>query len=254
MKKLAVLFVIFVTCSGFKLDQNDEEVFIRCSYYGSTCNLYINNPLGIEFDGIEGNHTGGNTNDNIRLVQGLYQNTQNVPAIICASFSNLQEIFLELSNVQVLTTASFAACENIQMLYLGSNAISAIPEGTFSNNQNLHTLMLFMNAIEEIHVNAFTGSQISVLELDDNQLRGIRQEWFESISGSLQVLTISSNNITEPPERLQLENLRILDISDNNFGFLRSDFFWSLRNLTDVWIERIGISSIYELSFNGEKI
>lgn len=253
MKKLAVLFVIFVACWGFKIPHDDEEVFIRCQFTGSyTCNLYINNPDGIEFDEIEGNHTGVNTNDNVRLVQGLYQNSRNVPSILCESFPNLVEIFLEISNVEVLTTASFFACENIQMLFLGLNAIASIPDGVFATNRNLHTLMLMQNAIQEISINAFNGSQISVLELDHNQLMEIRQEWVESIHGTLEVFTISSNNITESPEGLQLENLRLLDISHNNLGVLQPDFFWGLTSLADLWIDDIGISSIFDGSFEGE--
>lgn len=253
MKKLAVLFVSFVTFLSIQEAQSDEEVFIRCSFYGTTCNLLINNPQGIEFSGIEGNHTGGITNNDILFVTGIYQVTRNIPSIICESFPNLQEIFLELSNVEVLTTASFSACQNIEILFLGMNAISVIPDGIFATNRNLHTLMMFMNNIQEISINAFNGSQISVLELDNNQLMGIRQGWFDSIRSSLEVLTISSNNITESPEGLQLENLRIFDVSYNNFGYLQADFLWNLRNLTHLWIMGIGISNIYDRSFEGEK-
>lgn len=60
----------------------------RCQFldfgdYPYECLLFINNPVGHDFERIDGNHTSGRNNSDVLVVEALYQNTRNFPNVIC---------------------------------------------------------------------------------------------------------------------------------------------------------------------------
>lgn len=249
--KLALLLTL--TCGlSFEIKNIEEENFIRCNYYGISsyiCTLSINNPNGIEFDVIEGNHAENRTNDDVGIVQGIYQNTRNIPRIICEQFPNLFEIFIELSHLEVLTVESLADCVNLEFLFLSQNSLTIIPERIFVNHPNLDTVALFDNQIAEIYENSFAGSSVKVLELDGNLLSFINPNWFPN---SLEILTLSRNLLTEIPKGFNLTNLIILDLSHNNLGHLMPGIFNGLNNLEHLRLTNVSISDIYVGIFKGK--
>lgn len=109
---------------------------IRCNYFELRpgqyeCLLSINNPVGRDFDEIEGNHITGKTNDDVVMVEAIAENTRTIPGIICRTFPNTEVIWLELSRIEIVNEDSFRDCPNLFRVNLNVNSISSIPDNTF---------------------------------------------------------------------------------------------------------------------------
>jgi Leucine-rich repeat (LRR) protein len=186
MKYLAFLLLIFSTSGAEKF----SEISISCTYSVSvpyTCDLTINNPDGFDnFTQISGNHVGNRQDSDVSSIYGYNQNTVNVPVILCQQFVNVREIYLQLSNIRVITERSVENCGNLQILQILQNHLQTIPDNIFVNNPNLHTVSLYANEIQEIGENTFTGSQIQALYLDYNSLRRVNPRWFDPIRGDFE--------------------------------------------------------------------
>lgn len=112
-----------------------SEPWLSCNYIedqnGYTCQVSIQNPRGLNFDAIEGEHVADRNFDDVTDLFGLYQNTMIIPPIICESFTNLREIFLWWSNLEVIDEETLGGCVNLVELNLQFNWISEIPDFTF---------------------------------------------------------------------------------------------------------------------------
>lgn len=163
---------------------------------GYACSLFIHNPNAFdEFEAIDGDHLAGRNNEDVTTLTAFYQNTRIIPSILCATFPNLQVVFVMQSNLEDLREASFADCANLEVLYLHDNWINAVPDFTFRNNPNLRQLELGMNWIETLSENSFAGSAIENLDIDANRLSELRQEWFGPINETLVTLDAVGNII-----------------------------------------------------------
>jgi Leucine-rich repeat (LRR) protein len=180
-----LLLVFFITFnSSFAQNVTNE---ISCSFGFSPyyCFLSIDNPDGLEFERVEGEHLENKTDSDLIDVTAFYQNTKNIPAIICNQFYNLEELNFYSCNIEILTESSFASCHQLKFLYIPNSNIQVIPENVFINNQNLEFLSFYMNKISYIEDNAFNGTHIEILGLVGNELEGLNQRWMAPLRGSL---------------------------------------------------------------------
>lgn len=118
--------------------------------YPYECVLYIMNPTGRNFDQIIVEHGDNRTDNDVVVLEALSQHTRNFPSVICRQFVNLEEIFIEESQIEVIDASSFVDCGNIWKINLGYNRIVTIPDGTFANNPTLQILEVFVNRITTI--------------------------------------------------------------------------------------------------------
>lgn len=211
------------------------------------CEIIINNVAGRDhFTTIGGDHVGSNTNADVRLLEGLAQRSRNLPTALCSTFTNVEEIFITNSEIEILSPNSFAGCSQLNRLTLAYNNIQILPANLFSSNSNLRWMSLGRNQISEIHESAFTGTQLRVLELADNRLNNFNPATFNPLSETLEILDLAINRIPEIPENgfSQLRALRDLDLSRNPGLILPSLVFSSLQSLRDLTINQIGIRSV----------
>lgn len=119
------------TCSdNFNLDP-----WLSCNYAADptsyVCTMSVQNPRGVNFDLIEGNHVAGRNASDVTDVFGFYQNTMTIPPVVCETFTNLRSIYLWYSNVEEINEDSLRACVNLVELNLQFNWIREVPDFTF---------------------------------------------------------------------------------------------------------------------------
>ncbi|CAG9811906.1 unnamed protein product [Chironomus riparius] len=241
-------------------DQMNEELqqcftnFIgsaRCLYVGMLwfpyeCVLYINNPVGNDFETIDGTHLPGNTDSDVLVLEAIYQNTRNFPSVICRQFSNVEDIYMEENQIEIIEADAFAACENLWRIILSFNRITRIPDGLFQNSPLLTIFEASVNEISQIGVNAFVGTQIRVFGLSNNQISDFNPHIFDPISSSLQELYLTSNQITSlPPGAFnRLNNLSELDLGSNSLRNIPADAFRYLTRLDSLLLMNCSIDEL----------
>lgn len=106
-----------------------------------TCHLTINNPNGLDdFTEIAGFHLANRGNADVTFLSATFQNTRNIPSIICRQFPNIRELYMSASNIETIGESSFSGCANLQQVTLVMNRIGAIPDNTFRTNIHLTNL------------------------------------------------------------------------------------------------------------------
>lgn len=142
MWKILVLLVTFQVSFIY------SQSIISCSYgrqpsnQAYTCTLTINNPTGSEFDTIPGQHLTGLGNQDVINLIANFQNTRNIPAVICRQFPNLVSINMELNQISDLNENSFVGCGALLDLTLANNNIGSVPSNSFLSNTRLRDINL----------------------------------------------------------------------------------------------------------------
>ncbi|XP_070497778.1 uncharacterized protein [Chironomus tepperi] len=251
---LISVFLLFYTVSTSVVPKvlNDDE-FIRCNYVGGSdgasyeCILSINNPNGVEFDQIEGSHLTGLSDADVELVNAYSGNSRIIPSVICRQFPNVYHLTIMGINVEELTPDAFADCRNLVDLFLVFNQITSIPANTFANSPRLEYIELSRNRISELNENSFTGTALSFIAIDYNELTSFDQNWFTSINGTLTHLELMQNRIEEIGPNA-FGNLRELKEVILNYNTLTSGIadtaFDGLNNLETLSLSRTGLTSI----------
>ncbi|XP_070497788.1 chaoptin-like [Chironomus tepperi] len=223
----------------------------RCLYFGMLwfpyeCVLYINNPVGHDFEVIDGDHLPGFVDSDVLVVEAIYQNTRNIPAVICRQFPNLEDIYMEENQIEVIEAETFAACGNLWRVILSFNRITRVPDQLFSNSPLMTIFEAHVNQIQQIGTNAFAGTQIRTIGLTDNQISDFNPHIFDPIAGTLQELYINLNLLTSlPPGAFnRLNNLVELDLSSNNFRDIPADAFRYLTRLDSLILNNCSIETL----------
>lgn len=204
--KLFVLIVVYlnlVSSASILPRSTDQDESLTCIYVGGIdeshyeCLLSINNPNGIEFDRVEGNHVDGFGNEDVRIVATSSGRSPIVPSIICRQFPNMYLLSIMGIDLMELTPAAFADCRNLEELYIVFNQIEAVPANTFANSPKLKFIELSRNEISSLNVNSFAGTGLSFIAIDYNRLPSFDQDWFTAVNGTLRHLELMQNRISE---------------------------------------------------------
>ncbi|CAG9811907.1 unnamed protein product [Chironomus riparius] len=248
-----LFYTVFVHSASVVPKVFSDDEFISCNYVGGSdgasyeCILSINNPNGIEFDQIEGTHLTGLSNADVELVNAYSGNSRIIPSVICRQFPNVYHLTIMSINVEELTPAAFAECRNLVDVFLVFNQITSVPANTFANSPRLEYIELSRNRISELNENSFTGTALSFVAIDYNELSSFDQNWFTSINGTLRHLEFMQNRIEEL-EPNAFGNLRELRELIFNYNTLTSGIadaaFDGLNNLESLSLSRTGITSI----------
>jgi len=188
----------------------------------------------------------------VQLLRVSQQTTVNVPSIICRQFSNIKELIVILSQVQVVSQSSFAGCFALETLKIYYNSILDLPTYTFINNPLLSFVDIAYNRIARLQPGAFRGTSLKTLSIDDNQLTTFDGSWLADVSESLMSLNLRNNLINTLPSQafVPLRNLEFLDLDSNQLSDIPPDVFNGLRNLQDLFLYRNRLTSLKSEWFN----
>jgi Leucine-rich repeat (LRR) protein len=218
---------------NFNLGSVIECSYISAEFFPYTCELTISNQNGRnDFERIDGEHAFNLTNDDVLVVEGIRQNSFNVPSIICQQFKNLETLTLEMSRIEVITARSFESCENLKILQLNINNISFIPSATFAHNQHLEMLIMRDNFVTNLSPEVFSGTQLWYVDFGHNTFWYFEPEYFEAINGTLKYLNLAGNGMLYLPNRAfsNLRNLEELELGTNQFTGIPGDAFEGKTN------------------------
>ena len=150
-----------------------------------------------------------------------------------------------------LNASTFLGLNRIETIMLNSNQLTSVKTGYFSNVFTLKKLNLSHNLIKNIEANSFTNG-LTELYLDENNLQVIDNNLTDTLSKSLQVLSVSNNNITSIGHSLNgLEMLEFLDLSNNEIGMVNQSSFIGLINLISLKLNENVITSLDSFLFRG---
>jgi Leucine-rich repeat (LRR) protein len=244
----------------FEIQTNREEVreaLVTCfaNYVGETisceyfvteggdyaCLMSINNPIGRDrFANVPGQHLAGRTNEDVAVIDIIFQNTRNIPSIICQQFPNVEYFIAMGNNIDVITPTSFASCRELEYLNLFNNHIVHIPPLAFVNNTNLGELELGSNRIETLHPLALEGTALEYIDLALNRINEFDATWFEAVNGTLKFLDFLANGISSLPQDAfrTIRNLETLVLANNPLRELPGNAFIALDFLQNLQLSK----------------
>ncbi|XP_043212117.1 chaoptin-like [Amphibalanus amphitrite] len=120
----------------------------------------------------------------------------------------------------------------LQVLDLSENRISYLPESAWSDFAQLDSLTLRGNQLEEVDEAAFESAPaIRELYMYDCSLRALENNTLVPLAGSLRVLDLGYNQLTEFPWHTLPEGLETLALNDNRLAHISAEELNRLGNL-----------------------
>ncbi|EOB09103.1 Toll-like receptor 3, partial [Anas platyrhynchos] len=188
----------------------------------------------------------------------LLMDNNNFPRITTNMFTGLNNLkYLSLSNcninLQRITNTTFLSLANssLQVLNLTKTRIYTIESGAFSCLGHLKILDLGLNEIsQELTGHEFKGlNNIQYIYLSYNKNLTLRSESFSFVP-SLRMLMLRkvgcSNLAISPSPFHPLQNLTVLDISNNNIANIKEDLFDGLHKLDILNLQHNNLARLWK--------
>lgn len=196
--------------------------------------------------------------NNLRHLRLSY-NTElkTLPANVFRNMPNLEQLFLESTNLVQISRDLFTGLNNLLFLHLGWNSIDSIQDGTFQNMNKLYELNLDFQTVTDtlaLTPGAFHGLENSLMYL---QVEGtsLNPEPFWStlkILQELQQLVISETRLDEIPPYAFSENKKLyqIDLNKNGIKNLKQHTFRGLeKSLTELSLKDNNLTTISDCIF-----
>ncbi|XP_016299217.1 leucine-rich repeats and immunoglobulin-like domains protein 1 [Sinocyclocheilus anshuiensis] len=171
---------------------------------------------------------------------------------ILSNLPNLREV--RLDHNELTSIPSFGAtAATVVTLYLHHNKIRRLEGSLLQNFTALETLDLSNNDITELREHCFPpGLQIKDLHLSSNKIVHLEFGAFKNFAGSLQILRLSRNRLTQLPVKgLELPKLTQLELSRNKLRLIEGLTFQGLSSLEVLKLQRNNISKLTDGAFWG---
>nr|XP_023915520.1 receptor-like protein Cf-9 homolog [Quercus suber] len=171
--------------------------------------------------------------------------TGEIPSLICNA-SSLKVLDLSHNNFSGTIPKCLVHSNVLLVLDLRKNSLNGTIPSTFSKRNKLRNINLNGNQLEgPLPQSLENCTNLEVLDLGNNKINDTFPYWLGSIQ-KLQVLVIRSNkfqsHIGNPKAKVPFPNLRILDISNNEFnGPLPIKYFKYLKSMMNVGEGEVGL-------------
>ncbi|XP_054681145.1 toll-like receptor 3 isoform X3 [Grus americana] len=188
----------------------------------------------------------------------LIMDNNNFPGITAHMFTGLNNLkYLSLCNcninLQRITNKTFSSLANssLQLLNLTKTRISTIESGAFSSLGHLKILDLGLNEIsQELTGHEFKGlNNIQDIYLSYNKNLTLRSESFIFVPSlrKLMLRKVGCSNLALSPSPFHpLQNLTVLDISNNNIANIKDDLFDGLHKLDILDLQHNNLARLWK--------
>ncbi|XP_014801009.1 PREDICTED: toll-like receptor 3 [Calidris pugnax] len=188
----------------------------------------------------------------------LIMDNSNFPGITANTFTGLNNLkYLSLSNcninLQRITNKTFSSLANssLQVLNLTKTRISTIGGGAFSSLGQLKILDLGLNEInQELTGHEFKGlNNVEDIYLSYNKNLTLQSESFIFVPSlrKLMLRKVGCSNLAVSPSPFRcLQNLTILDISNNNIANIKEDLFDGLHKLDILDLQHNNLARLWK--------
>jgi Leucine-rich repeat (LRR) protein len=180
-----------------------------------------------------------------------YNKLTTLPTEFIDAIANVYELNLEGNQILAIGSYNKKTIYKWESLNLSHNRFSAVTASTFSSLYNIQSINMNNNTISVIEKNAFSHlTALKLLELEHNQMKEVQLDlpdsveictmahnqillWpFEKIPSQLSKLGLQNNRLVKLFELdAEIENLRHLNLSDNQLNFLPGRRFANLETL-----------------------
>lgn len=198
---------------------------------------------------------------------------ENFPAEIISTLPHLQWLYLRGNHIRTIPEHTFPGKLWVEKVDLGENYIKILPRVPFNNSVYVRDLNLAFNDLKTLTAECFSGLQCGRIILSYNQLENIEGKAFSGVQESLEYLDFDHNNFQHVPQALsQLRSLKYLYLSSNVLSEIPDRAFEgfcqtlkalslsgnrlsrvpveSLQNCTKISHFNIAFNEIYELDEN----
>ncbi|KAM8808274.1 toll-like receptor 3 [Eudromia elegans] len=188
----------------------------------------------------------------------LIMDSNNFPGITANMFTGLNSLkYLSLCNcninLQRITNKTFASLANssLEVLNLTKTRISTIESGAFSFLGHLKVLDLGLNEIsQELTGHEFKGlNNIQTIYLSYNKHLILQSESFTFVPSlrKLMLRKVGCNNLALSPSPFHpLQNLTVLDLSNNNIANIKDDLFDGLHQLDILDLQHNNLARLWK--------
>ncbi|KAM3684173.1 hypothetical protein ACB098_11G024500 [Castanea mollissima] len=169
--------------------------------------------------------------------------TGHIPSLIC-NLSSLRFLDFSYNHLNNMIPPCLGKLsDNLIDLNLQSNNLNGTFPTTFAKGCHLRSLKLNGNQLEGALPRSLVHCRkLEVLDFGNNKINGTFPCWLETLL-ELQVLILRSNNfygaIGNPKTKFSFPNLRIIDLSHNEFhGLLPTNFFMYLKAMMNANVDK----------------
>jgi len=166
---------------------------------------------------------------------------------------HLTSLMLGACAIRTLPARLMVDLPQLRVVHLWSNHIENIPDNFFMSNSALHELSLWGNRLQTIQNRTFFGLvRLRILDLDRNRISTLERGVLSHVSGTLEVLRLSSNNIYALSESTFsiLSQLRILILASNRLRFVDARTFVGLSRLQSLSLANNRIQFLADGAFD----
>lgn len=147
----------------------------------------------------------------------------------------MQTLILRDNNILLIPGSALGRLPRLTNLYLDYNRVAALSSDIFGsiNPEEIKYMSLARNVIRELPAGSFqVFTNLIYLDLSGNSLATITSDTFMGLESSLRDLRLSQNKITGIGNiPLELNELKLLDLSDNNIVDIPRNAFTGVKNL-----------------------
>ncbi|XP_041934890.1 LOW QUALITY PROTEIN: leucine-rich repeats and immunoglobulin-like domains protein 3 [Alosa sapidissima] len=176
---------------------------------------------------------------------------QSLDGSLFGKLQHLSEIKLNNNELDAIPDLGPVA-GNITTLILANNKISRMSPEHLKPMAALETLDLSNNNLVELRSGRYPPLPLKNLYLNNNRISMLELGCFGNLSGTLQVLRLNRNKLSNIPAKLfQLPNLQHLDLSRNRVRRIEGLTFHGLPGLRSLRMQRNGITRLMDGAFWG---
>ncbi|XP_012520049.1 PREDICTED: leucine-rich repeat-containing protein 70 [Propithecus coquereli] len=125
-------------------------------------------------------------------------NLTKIPSNAFEVLKSLKRLSLSHNSIEAIQPFAFKGLVNLEYLLLKNSRIKNVTRGGFSGINNLKHLILSHNDLENLNSDTFSLlKNLIYLKLDRNRIISIDNDTFENMGGSLKILNLSFNNLTD---------------------------------------------------------
>ncbi|XP_018591142.2 toll-like receptor 3 [Scleropages formosus] len=195
----------------------------------------------------------------LRCLESLFLDRTTFRGLTAQTFSGLVSLqYLNLSwskfDLKIVTNESFASLSNspLRTLNLTETGITRLADGAFASLGNLSTLLLGYNFISQnLSGSEFRGlSRIQKIHLSFNNQKIRLTSWSFQHVPTLRTLMLRralTGTLDLKPSPFQpLQELSVLDLSNNNIANINSDLLSGLHNLRVLYLQHNNLARIWK--------
>nr|XP_015833364.1 PREDICTED: chaoptin isoform X2 [Tribolium castaneum]XP_015833366.1 PREDICTED: chaoptin isoform X2 [Tribolium castaneum]XP_015833367.1 PREDICTED: chaoptin isoform X2 [Tribolium castaneum]XP_015833368.1 PREDICTED: chaoptin isoform X2 [Tribolium castaneum]XP_015833369.1 PREDICTED: chaoptin isoform X2 [Tribolium castaneum] len=141
---------------------------------------------------------------------------ENFPLEIVSGLPHLQWLYLRGNHIKTIPEHTFARKVWLEKIDLGENYLKSLPRSPFNSSVYIRDLNLAFNDFKTLSSQSFAGLQCGRIILSYNMLEDLEIRTFEGIEDTLEYLDFDHNNFQRIPYALgQLNSLKYLYLSSN---------------------------------------